>query len=84
MIRRENVGVVRLYEGPGFVGAGACTLVEALRANGLGDAVPRDRNGKKFSKWKGLIIALGLERAWVFCLLGECDGRWRIGVGVES
>lgn len=62
MIKPDNTDAVRLYEGLGFEHAGTCTLVEALKANGDGDAVPADGGGEKYQRRSGYIMTLHFAR----------------------
>lgn len=62
MIKPDNTGAVRLYEGLGFEHSGTCTLAEALKANGDGDSVPADGGGEKYQRRSGYIMTLHFER----------------------
>lgn len=62
MIKPDNTGAVRLYEGLGFEHAGMCTLAEALKANGDGDALPADGGGERYQRRSGYIMTLHFER----------------------
>ena len=57
MLKPENSAALRLYERLGFIWTGACTLEEALRANGDADALPAGVLMDKYTARTGMIMA---------------------------
>jgi ribosomal protein S18 acetylase RimI-like enzyme len=63
MVKPDNLTSLSLLKSLGFVEGGWCTLEEALRANGEGDALPMGQLGERFTTRSGSIMVLRFARA---------------------